>query len=165
MTDWTPQDDWSQVKVGDTVRAMRAEQMLTGRVVDRYIRGAFVGGEVIGLIVEIEGVINQLELDRAGWQLSVPAKPAVVLPEEAGAYIDREGEIWELRDGEWNYGNSRKWPAHTAEFFAPFTKLEPVAVTAKKVLDRLERIAAINDDFFSPELAISNLRKEFGVTE
>jgi hypothetical protein len=164
MTDWTPQDDWWQVKVGDTVRATRNDDAITYEVVDKYI--AITGDAPYALVVRPVGLTWQTRLDRNVWSLSVPAKPAVVLPEEAGAYIDREGEIWELRDGEWNYGNSRKWPAHTAEFFAPFTKLEPITVTAKKVLDKVQRVAIINDHLVDGlQLSLDDLRKEFGVTE
>jgi hypothetical protein len=160
MTDWTPQDDWSQVKVGDTVRAMRAEQMLTGKVVDRWIKPDT--GVPYALVMHLLHSGEQVEVRvRNGWQLSVPAKPAVVLPDEAGAYVDRDGEIWELRDGQWNYGNSRTWPIRTVLHYAPFTKLEPIAVTAKKVLAKVSTFAWA--DGFMPQLRA--VAEEFGVTE
>jgi len=125
MTDWTPQDDWSQVKVGDTVRAMRPQQMNTGVVVDRYVVGAFSSEEVISLFVEITGVGKQVELVRTYWQLSVPAKPAVVLPTEPGHYVDRTGSGWNIREDA---------TSSLPEENAPYTRLEPIAVTAKKVI-------------------------------
>ena len=160
MTDWTPQDDWSQVKVGDQVRAMRAEQMLTGKVVDRYIRGSATGGEVYSLILEVEGVANQPTLDRAYWQLSVPAKPAVVLPTEEGIYMDVSGSPWELRfffeAVMWKFGGDLQTDSQ-AELYAPFTRLEPVAVTAKKVIEFIESDLSCD--------SYDTARKEFGVSD
>jgi len=164
MTDWTPQDDWSRVKVGDTVRAMRAQQMLTGVVVDRYITDCT--DVPYGLLVELINTDEMVEVKVSnGWQLSVPAKPAVVLPDEPGAvimWVDSRGYRWYSR-----LGDSGKWFIDRAEYWendlleeikdSVVVVLEPVAVTAKKVLHFFEH--DMSDDVFEAA------RKEFGVTE
>jgi len=60
MTDWTPQDDWSQVNRGDTVRAMRAEQMLTGEVVDRLFSSLFHNDNIYALVLKVPDLADVL---------------------------------------------------------------------------------------------------------
>jgi len=45
----------------------------------------------------------------------------------------------------------------------PLLKLEPVAVTAKKVLDWIEDRASNHNEFY--DVAIDKAHKEFGVTD
>ena len=169
MTDWTPQDDWSQPGIGDLVRVVNSNGMLTGEVIDRYTY--LNRDDVRALVILADNLEDSVTVHRDSWQLSVPAKPAVVLPDEPGIYVSHNEPpspviIHKIVDGRWVDADDENYLTEAGVIaLMPLTKLEPVAVTAKKVLDRLERIAAINDDFFSPELAISNLRKEFGVTE
>jgi hypothetical protein len=160
MTDWTPQDDWSQVKVGDPVRAMRAQQMLTGKVVDRYVLS---DGAVASLFVEITEVGEQIELDHDYWQLSVPAKPAVVLPDEPGIYVSHNEPpspviIHKIVDGRWVDADDENYLTEAGVIaLMPLTKLEPVAVTAKNVIEFI--------DTYPFSDALDAARKEFGVTE
>jgi len=168
MTDWTPQDDWSQVKVGDPVRVMRAEQMLTGEVVDRFYMNDMTQPYALALRVEV--VAGTIKIGHIGWQLSVPAKPAVELPTEPGAYLDTKGEAWSLcRAGGWfSHGDGSLTVEYADEEvesvwcrYGPFTKLEPVAVTAKKVLGDVSKFAWA--DGFMPQLR--ELSNKYGVTD
>ena len=159
MTNWVAQDDWSQVHRGDSARAMRAQQMLTGKVVDRYIKTA--GGVPYALVIHLLDSGEQVEVRVInGWQLSVPAKPAVVLPTEEGIYMDVSGSPWELRfffeAVMWKFGGDLQTDSQ-AELYAPFTRLEPVAVTAKKVIEFIESDLSCD--------SYDTARKEFGVTE
>ena len=149
MTDWVAQDDWSQVKIGDTVRAMRAEQMLTGVVVDRFCMNGAT--EPYSLALRVDRVDGALRIGRSGWQLSVPAKPAVELPTEPGVYLDVDNEVWRLSVfKEWVYLEGHH---EDPKQFAPLTKLEPVAVTAKKVLT-----------MYREGISSLDIEKHFGVT-
>jgi hypothetical protein len=83
----------------------------------------------------------------SGWEFFLldRPKPPVVLPTEPGVYLDIEGDIWEIRQG----SHTLLCPsaAHSTHFkpadYAPFTKLEPVADTAKRVAVALnEKIAS-----------------------
>tara|TARA_R110002124_G_scaffold163088_5_gene330414 strand:- start:2638 stop:3126 length:489 start_codon:yes stop_codon:yes gene_type:complete len=161
MTDWTPQDDWSLLKVGDTVRAEREGCVITGKVIDRY-RCPY-DTETYALIVRVAGLVDSFRLDRPEWQLSVPAKPAVELPTEPGHYLDREGNGWHIRKGA---------TSSLPEEWAPYTRLEPVAVTAKKVLQDV-RIALQcmrdgtrpNGEFIINTNDIDKIATRFGVSD
>jgi hypothetical protein len=172
MTDWTPQDDWSQVKVGDTVRATRNDDAITYEVVDKYI--AITGDAPYALVVRPVGLTWQTRLDRNVWSLSVPAKPAVELPTEVGHYEDMSGRHWlhQIHDGA-SYGcpdrdvdqwvNAAGHVAIPEPAVLPLSKLEPVAVTAKKVLDRVHEVW--RESFISVPDALSQVLVEFGVSE
>jgi len=158
MTDWVPQDDWSQVKVGDTVRAMRAEQMLTGKVIDRLFSESTIEDAVYAIVLEVPDLADVLTIHHGYWQLSVPAKPAVELPDEPGIYLTSAETVVELEaDGRWFDRVDNLMSYKRVSDAAPFTRLEPVAVTAKKVLHFFEH--DMSDDVFEAA------RKEFGVTE
>jgi len=145
MTDWTPQDDWSQVNRGDTVRAVRAEQMLTGKVIDRLFSESTIEDNVYAIVLEVPDLADVLTIHHGYWQLSVPAKPAVELPTEPGsvimwsrdrllyfAYLEGSG-LWDI-DGT-NY-SERDLFGEIKD--SVFILMEPVAVTAKKVLDSMK---------------------------
>ena len=79
------------------------------------------------------------------WSLLARPKPAVVLPTEPGVYVDKVGDLWVI--GELPELVCLTSGGHDelerlddgADFypgnFAPFTKLEPVAQIAERVLD------------------------------
>jgi len=172
MTDWTPQDDWSQVKVGDTVRATRNDDAITYEVVDKYI--AITGDAPYALVVRPVGLTWQTRLDRNVWSLSVPTKPAVELPTEPGIYLTSNETVVELDpDGRWfdRVDNlmSHKWVSDAA----PFIRLEPIAVTAKKVIgivrDRIQVSGVGQSDGPTTRgflrAGLQELAEEFGVTE
>jgi len=157
MTDWITQEDWSTVELGDTIRVTSNGAMLTGEVVSIGINGH---GSV-GINSELLRGTAKIMLDE--WSLSVPAKPAVELPTLAGVYYGScfgNGVPFYLGDdGKW-----RTWSkeVHDPARHMPLTRLEPVAVTAKKVLDRLRyRLPAF--EWFG-SLA-DDICDEFGVTD
>lgn len=157
MSEWVPQDDWSQVKVGDTVRVKSRAMLLEGAVIDLY---ALAGVGYVNYFVEIGTLNLQAPVTVSDdWSLFVPAKPAVELPNEPGWYLDNKGDVWELQKETVNY--VRRWffnGEYQTEFDAigctPFTKLEPVAATAKKVLDQ-----------FRLGKSIPTVAEMFGVTQ
>ena len=158
MTDWVAQDDWSKPKIGDQVRVTHEDDALTGTVVDRYVDDS---GYLTALVIDARGFTSAQPFYEPDWQLSVPAKPAVELPTEPDWYQDREGDLWKLGDDKlwWlvDRGDLTLRNNEGVASFAPFTRLEPVAVTAKKVLHFFEH--DMSDDVFEAA------RKEFGVTE
>lgn len=83
-------------------------------------------------------------------------KPPVVVPTERGYYLDSTGDVWTLS----GYGQESLDPQ-----YAPFTRLEPVPETAKKVLDAMEDAFLGLSSFPSVTAAFTELRTQFGVTE
>ena len=170
MSEWTPQDDWSQVKVGDTVRAEREGCVITGEVIDRYRRP--YDTETYALIVRVAGLVDSFRLDRPEWQLSVPAKPAVELPTEAGTVVrTRDFAVWQIfKGGLWLNTATGNAEAFTPESFAEriarygsgFEVLEPVAVTAKKVINHIGEIVD-SKRFSNIYSVLGEAEKEFGV--
>ena len=164
-TDWTPQEDWSTVKVGDQVRVTCDEGMLTGKV--RYVVIGVIG-DFHSIIIDVPSLPDSVVVHRSEWSLSVPAKPAVELPTEPGIYVEsgrkpNTVDLWTLHEnGRWVSNAGSKYDSRVEEF-APFTKLEPVAVTAKKVLDRF---AAYWEDGMPADMSIEmrGIAKEFGVS-
>jgi len=69
-----------------------------------------------------------------GFELELLDRPEPELPTDNGAYYDRHGRPWSLVDGAWYYGGKRWAPTDITDY-APFTRLEPVQETAKRVLD------------------------------
>ena len=158
MTDWTPQDDWSQVKVGDQVRVMRAEQMLTGVVDFRYFSNSFNSDNVYAVALKVPDLADVLTIHHGYWQLSVPAKPAVELPTEPGYYLNTHSELAVRQiNGSWRNDRDITIGPMEMEARAPYKKLEPVAVTAKKVIEFIESDLSCD--------SYDTARKEFGVTE
>jgi hypothetical protein len=114
----------------------------------------FHNDNIYALVLKVPDLADVLQIHQGYWQLSVPAKPAVVLPDEAGHYLDRKGGGWEILQGA---------TSSLPQELAPYTRLEPIAVTAKKVLDWIESAE------WSPNVQLPGLlsatRHEFGVTE
>jgi hypothetical protein len=167
MTDWVVQEDWSKVAIGDQVRVVRGDNVLDGKIVDRYVLGC---DEPHAIALLVEGIPSSLHITKLVWTLFVPAKPAVELPTEPGAYLDTKGEAWSLcRAGGWfSHGDGSLTVEYADEEvesvwcrYGPFTKLEPVAVTAKKVLDDVSKFAWA--DGFMPQLR--ELSNKYGVTD
>lgn len=121
---------------GDLVEAVRDDTVIRGRA------SASFGKHLLGL----SGRIME-ELEENGFTLTVieKAAPKNVLPTEAGVYADREGDFLIVyEDGDVQSvevakeGQSvKRRPIAADSDFAPFTRVEPVPVTAKKVLDAL----------------------------
>lgn len=108
--------------------------------------------------------------DKAAWRDSedVPSQhylldrptPPVELPTEPGWYVDRYECVWQMHDdGEWTRLGNAEW---VPESCVPFTRLEPVPITAERVIARVRTIfggpgALLNRD-------VDAIAREFGVT-
>ena len=164
MTDWVAQDDWSQVKVGDQVRVERDGTVIIGKVDDCYGYGSALGAGVYKAFIWPEHLTELAEVAQEDWQLSVPAKPAVELPTEPGsvitwsrdgllrlAYLEGSG-LWDI-DGT-NYSERDLLGEIKDSVFIP---MEPVAETAKKVIEFIESDLSCD--------SYDTARKEFGVSD
>jgi hypothetical protein len=125
--EWVAESDWSKVTVGQKVRLVNPAGTVTGKV-------AFVRQDFVGLFrIVLEGLGTVWYADT--WSLFVEAPPAVVLPTEPGNYLDKDGTAWRI---------TARFPfredLHARH--SPFTRLEPVPETAKKVLDRIRSLGA-----------------------
>jgi len=59
-----------------------------------------------------------------------------------GFYLDRSSDVWELWDsGTWQC-KGIEFSGEEASAYAPFTKLEPVAETARAINNRIDRMRA-----------------------
>lgn len=163
----------SEYNEGDLVEAVKDEQLVRGRIFIPTGAGRqFLGdcGERVGYYEKNGFTITVIE----------KAKPKVELPIEAGLYADRTGDVWLFdRGGAFvpitNGLGSGRMPdedvqmfARRAAEYAPFTRLEPRAVTAKDVADwlwenRTEIRGALKSDDIRSLLA--TLEVEFGVTD
>jgi len=156
MTDWVAQDDWSLLKLHDLVRVTRDDGMLTGEIVSIGMNGH--GRIVLSAI----GTYTSIEINLRDWQLSVQAKPAVELPTEVGYYLNTHSELAVRQiNGSWRNDRDITIGPMEMEARAPYKKLEPVAVTAMKVLEDVSRFAWA--DGFMPQLR--ELSNKYGVTD
>jgi len=162
---WVQQDDWSTLTVGDQVRVTRDGQMLTGQIVDIY---RFNNDPVHVLVVSVPDMTSTSNIDVRLWTLWVPAKPPVAVPTEIGLWVETGKElaisnVWQSHgNGKMISAADPKHDGRAAEH-TPFTKLEPVAETAKKVL---YRVAAYWEDGMPADMSIEmrGIAKEFGVS-
>jgi len=167
MTEWITQDDWSTVKVGDQVRVTHE----SGDELKGYVDWVFNGldEDVHRIQIEVPSLPESVEIRDSEWFLSVPAKPAVVIPTEPGVYCGSQfGPEVPFHLNEFGRWHTWSTEVHNPERHMPLVKLEPVAVTAKKVLDEVEAWA------FGPALdgepneitdTLKRLRERFGVTD
>lgn len=123
---------------GDLVEAVKGDTVIRGRLAPESFGCGFG-------IVGMGWPLNSLE--RVGFTLTVieKAAPKNVLPTEAGVYADREGDFLIVyEDGDVQsvevakgHQSAKRMPIAVDSDFAPYTRLEPVPVTVKKVLDAL----------------------------
>ena len=140
---------------GDLVEGVKGESVIRGRLDN-------IGNLIIdGLDWRVASLI------RNGFTIRVieKAAPVVVLPTEPGCYVDEFNHTFAILGF-----NGGKWcgpfvPTDDAsKLIPPFTRLEPVSETAKKVLDRV----ASWWEFGPPTVwaeELLNIGIEFGVTE
>ena len=132
MTDWEPQEDWSTVNVGDQVRVTHDG----GDELKGYVEFVFNGhdDDVHRFHLQVPSLEESVTIRDSEWFLSVPAKPAVELPTEPGVYygsqFGADVPFFLGADGGWRTSAKQ---VHVPERHMPLVKLEPVAVTAKKV--------------------------------
>lgn len=145
---------------GDLVEAVKGETVIRGRATASY------GKHLLGR----SGRIME-ELEDNGFILTVieKAAPKNVLPTEPGIYVTEGSEVWEkvplflLGDQSWQFANGEDASEAAANWGtkAPLTKLEPVPVTAKKVIERFE-ILHLSDNMWLDDVAV--ISAEFGVS-
>jgi hypothetical protein len=145
---------------GDLVEAVKTEIASS-----TLLRGVLKStGWENDFILQAQGFSPEInELEAKGFTLTLIEKATPPLPTQQGWYTDQEGDIWRVDSF------ARLWCIGSVEDdenpsdYAPFTRLEPVAETAKKVLDRvLEEYGTLPLRFVSDVLPI--VAKEFGVT-
>ena len=154
MTEWIEQEDWSTVQVGDQVRVTHEG----GDELKGYVEFVFNGYEenVTRFQLQVPSLEDTVTIRDSEWFLSVPAKPAVELPILPGNYRDKNGDGWRIKE---------KATSTLPEKWAPYTRLEEVPVTAKKVLDRVEAWAfGPNNQADEITDLLNRLRDRFGVT-
>ena len=139
---------------GDLVEATKGETVVRGRV------GGCSGDWVGTSRRQIPGLIND------GFTIATIERAKPALPTERGWYLDRNGMAWELQDF-WNcnpLGTTSRPTADLFDTYGPFTPLESVPETAKKVLDQLRGMWG---DVGAPDWIANKLTRiaaEFGVT-
>jgi len=160
MTDWVAQDDWSQLKIGDVVRVQSEENVLTGRIADKH---SAVSDHPYAISLQTGFSFGVVRIGTSIWQLSVPAKPAVELPNEPGTYISWVNPpsptvVHKITGGRWvNADDSHYIPEEKVAELMPLILVEPVAVTAKKVIEFIESDLTCD--------SYDTARKEFGVSD
>jgi hypothetical protein len=156
---WVAENDWSKVNIGQKVRVTRDGGMLTGEIMD--------GGRECLWIID-DGILEAAFVRPNVWSLFVEAPPAVVLPSEDGLYESSTGGVWRAFEGVLVSLTNPSMCLEPAKF-APYTRLEPVPETAKKVLDRIkaESISTVTPMRHDLSIGLSALKMvatEFGVT-
>ncbi|WP_193510445.1 hypothetical protein [Cryobacterium sp. BB736] len=154
----------TEFREGDLVEAVNGDTVIRGRLArdnfanDLGIRAASY---------------NLRPLARDGFTITVIERAMPELPTDHGVYQAANGTTWTLfRNGDWfDNGDGSiavQWSAH--EFadthgVLPFVRLEPVSVTAKKVLDALGEYLDGQLTGRTKNDIIGHLRDEFGVTD
>lgn len=158
--------DWAKVEVGQRARVVDGAGSIEGIVES-------VGGHVhtaASLLIKFGTGASSRVYSHSGSTLYVEAPPKVELPTEPGWYrgYDQLAEVafvTELRDGKFWRGHYGTGEYGDVERFAPFTRLEPVAETAKKVLDRVAAVAKGRaGNPWNAGATLSAVAAEFGVT-
>lgn len=126
VTEWV-EGDWNAVKVGDLVRLERGNEIHQFAV-------RFWSTDTDQINRWFESNRHGTYNPNQGWALFVPAPPKPELPTEPGFYLDRMGSVWVHVEGDLRFVGAE---VERPDLYAPFTKLEPRAVTAKAVLERM----------------------------
>ena len=114
--EWIPEDDWGTVKVGDLVKLENGEESAAFRVI-------LVGKYPSQWVKSPSNAFSSCD-----WTLFVQKPGPVQIVPAVGYYFDKDGDLFNFDEEDII---SRNWAK-----YAPFTRLEPVPETAKKILDR-----------------------------
>lgn len=155
----------SEYNVGDLVEAVRGEDVARSRLVQSRFKANT--GEPGLFLEKFPGIpyVNSDEAGRRGWTFRVIEKTAPPLPTEPGWYLSCDGFPWEVQTNEhgspeWYCDNSFV-ALNVATQYAPFTRLEPVPATARRVINRL--LEELDEaDWAHCERTISDIAAEFG---
>ena len=143
---WIAEDNWAKANMGDLVKFVRGEESAIVRVNSRY-------GHVACIWTDSAAGFDKDD----GWQLFVQA-PTYVIPTEDGVYMDKHGYSWTLGG---DFDDYRDLDPERA----PYTRLEPVPETAKKVLDAfVQSLWGFEAPGNIPQYVAKTLEK-FGVIE
>ena len=141
----------------DLVEAVKGERVLRGRVM------LLVGvpllpthSDEVSKALSIQWLINQ------GWTVTTIERATPPLPTEPGWYLTSDDvAVYLADDGYWTVPSTYGQTGEEMAKYGPFTRLEPVPVTAKRVLDAVSTFAWA--DGFTAQL--ETVAKRFGVTE
>ena len=140
--------------VGDLVEAVKGELVIRDRATVKGYRLA---------LGAMGWSLRDLRLN--GYTLSL-VEAATPPPTEPGIYADIEGDPWKLNattddyEARWSFGNEYKTRAQVSQH-VPFTRLEPVPDTARKVIDAT--IRTFNSKGGNIVDALISVSQEFGV--
>ena len=128
------------IREGDLVEAVKGKR----RATDVATAAKYSEGDLFLSVMSGHPYLSQLEAE--GWTFTVVEKAAPPPPTEPGHYLDRDGDHWEL-------------PANgtLSPDLAPFTRLEPVPDTVKRVVNYLRNVQGW-------AWAAADVEKHFGVT-
>jgi len=142
-----------ELMAGDLVEAVKGFRVV--RDIVHLGAGPIFGGRLYLGVPSLFGTTQIESYIESGYTLILidRTKPPVVLPTEVGYYIACDGGMDRIEfEGEL-----------LPERYAPYTKLEPVAETAKRVLDRVMDATGAAPTSFTSE-KILEVAAEFGAT-
>ena len=149
----------TEYQAGDFVEAVK-NRLRIGGVLSTYYAGLRI--EDAGWSVEA--------LKRDGFTVTVIEKatpPPPPLPTVPGAYAGNTGSVHVLTSsGQWldfSLWKGTPWPKPPTGY-APFTRLEPVAETAKRIVAYAWELLSASSGHLAPDPLIGTLADEFGVT-
>ena len=145
--------------VGDLVEARKGERVIRDRIYAGPYEFRYLGEPSVFGPSSVGWFRDQ------GFTLSL-VEAATPLPTEPGIYADIEGDPWKLNattddyEARWSFGNEYKTRAQVSQH-VPFTRLEPVPDTARKVIDAT--IRTFNSKGGNIVDALISVSQEFGV--
>ena len=175
MTEWVP-SSWDAVKTGDRgsrVQIHRPTGFIEGTLEHRDAESVLIGFAA----GQERGLHSTRFYRRDGWNLFVPAPTTPELPVEIQSVVSwwqgggrgvamRVNHGWHVVGLSMPYSDEGllKLIGHN-----PFVKLEPVATTAKAVLQRIEAVSTYNylasgDKYVLPVSRLLEVAAEFGVS-
>ena len=144
-----------EFNVGDLVEARKGETRIVARLL--------WSGDCLFFDGWGAGVLSAVD---QGFTLSLVEAATPPLPTEPGVYLDKWGDTWQL--SEETIAFAERWflgsdfmTHNVARGYAPFTKLESVPDTAKKVIDAT--IRTFNSKGGNIVDALMSVSQEFGV--
>lgn len=149
-----------EFKEGDLVEAVKGETVVRGRLVEP-LKSAddFWVGDSTKLLSGLR---------YCGFAVSLVERAQPELPTEPGIYLDGRGNVAQLTADTTDY--EERWFNEYGQYMthtevrerAPFTRLEPVADTARKVLDRVRGLFGEGALMLNE---VDDIAEEFGVAE
>lgn len=155
MTEWV-EGHWDSVSGGDPVQLRK--EGATGDAVLEDRAGATSSAPHAWNLYGL----SRYKYEAAGWSLFVEAPPVPQLPE---GFYTVSGMVYEIRNVEPRVrclSHDRGWQAWHHYRHSPFTRLEPVADVAKRVLDRVLEIHS-NENRFTSDI-VRDVAAEFGAS-